>query len=103
MPRSLLILAGAVLALLAFHDRPQAHEWFPLRCCSDKDCYEISASEIEPRASGYYIRESGETFPYQKIEQPPDLPSTKGKSFRCSVNGNRKAGTICLFVEPPGA
>ncbi|WP_332692084.1 hypothetical protein [Devosia sp.] len=32
-----------------------AHEWFPVECCSDRDCARIDASAVRVVAGGYHV------------------------------------------------
>ena len=97
-------LLGALVLVAGIHGAPvQAHEassgWtYPWRCCSGQDCYEITADDIEKVPGGWRIRATGEVWPDAQTERSPD-----GLHHRCSVAGDRKQPTICLWIPPEGA
>ena len=45
--------AAASIALLAPPVDAQAHDWYPLECCSDRDC--APADTVERRDDGSYL------------------------------------------------
>lgn len=90
----LIMAASPALA----HDAPSG--WpYPSACCSEIDCYPIEGSDIEAGGQGYIIKATGEVIAYwsRKIR-----PSGDGHYHRCSHQGDRQRGTICLFL-PAGS
>lgn len=98
-----LVLPGAALLALATAPLPaSAHKaksgWkYPLECCSNKDCREVSAENISERADGYIISQTGERLGYSdpRLRDSPD-----GVYHWCSAEGAEDGRTICLFVPP---
>ena len=39
--------------MLAWSHEPRAHDWYPLECCSDRDC--APADAVERREDGSYL------------------------------------------------
>ena len=72
-----------------------AHEWYPPECCSDKDCYQITAADVRPTDDGYWLI----VLTGEKVKSKGYSPD--GQYHRCSYGGVREAGTICLFVPLP--
>lgn len=94
--KALLILMATTP--VAAHEAPTG--WFyPMECCGNKDCRVLSDKMIGEQPAGYLIRATNETVPYndRRIKQSPD-----GVYHWCSVNGDEKTATICLFVPPKG-
>lgn len=94
--RSLLLPMLAVVALAAAP--ATAHEWYPLKCCSDRDCQPIDQSEVRMTPKGWEIAATGEVIPFgdRREQYSPD-----GEFHRCSrafVQSNAEDRTICLFV-----
>jgi len=92
----LVILAALLVAPASAHDAKSGWR-HPLECCSNKDCREISASQISERPEGYVIQPTGERIPYSdhRIRVSPD-----GVYHWCSMQGRNDSATICLFIPP---
>jgi len=83
-----------LLSFLLIHTAPSG--WtYPLECCSNHDCYEISEKDIEEGPLGVKILATGETWPYDRLKYSPD-----GHYHRCSVGGKPDGFTYCLFFPP---
>jgi hypothetical protein len=107
-----LILSGiyAALVWLVFVTGAQAHDatptasaplgWtYPLSCCSNYDCKQVSNGSVSERPEGYVI-ETGEVVAYsdKRIRNSPD-----GEFHWCAHQAGVDAGrTICLFVPSRG-
>lgn len=89
-----LAIYTAFFSLLAISGKLRAHEWYPPGCCSGKDCYAIPASDVRLVADGWLVIRTNETI--DKRGFSPD-----GQYHRCSLNGDRDARTICLFIPHP--
>ena len=61
-------------------------------CCGERDCTELSDTDIGVTAGGYHIKSISETVPYSET-----LPSPNGRYWRCYWGGKRK----CFFAPPP--
>ena len=71
-----------------------AHEWYPLTCCSSRDCFPIEATDLEPVSGGYRIRATGEVIPWDQVRVTPE---EGGDHFhRCSWGGDPDGRTIGL-------
>lgn len=98
---------GILFTILATTFPAKAHQapsgWnYPIECCHDQDCYEISEKDIVIVEGGYMILANKEIVPFEKVKTSPD-----GRYHRCSYNrGDPTAGTIvdrttetiCLFI-----
>lgn len=89
-----LIVCGLLGPLPSARAHEAASGWtYPSHCCSDFDCYEIDAKELEPVKGGWRIRASGEFWSTNRVNRSPD-----GRYHRCSAQGRREGRTICLWV-----
>ena len=100
--RALLLPAAALFLCTSANLPASAHEaksgWaYPLECCSNRDCKEVSEANITQRPDGYVIAETGERVGYQdpRLRDSPD-----GVYHWCSAAGAKDGRTICLFVPP---
>jgi hypothetical protein len=110
MRNALKILGGAAVVALAWyvigatgaawsHDAPTGWK-YPWACCSNMDCRQLAAGELEERPEGYVIRSTGELVGYRdpRVKDSPD-----GLLHWCAHPAGADAGhTICLFVPPKG-
>lgn len=92
------ILLPASSLPAASHDA-KAGWTYPLSCCSDYDCREVTDAEVLEGPEGYVIKVTGEVIPMtsRKVRMSPD-----GVFHWCSVAGRDDSATICLFVPPRG-
>lgn len=93
---SVLLMTSAFLSTAAAH-KAKSGWTYPIDCCSDYDCREVSADLISERPGGYLIELNGEKITYSdsRIRHSPD-----GVYHWCSQNGRDDTRTICLFVPP---
>ena len=61
-------------------------------CCGERDCFELSSSDVTITPAGYFIKSMRETVPFDEAQ-----PSPTGSYWRCQWGGRRK----CFFA-PPG-
>ena len=91
-----MIRTAAILAIWA--SAAQAHDWYPLSCCSDQDCF---PAELTATADGWRIESSGEVVPYDdpRIKQFPELAPAEAreKPHACHIGGDTTARAICVF------
>lgn len=80
------------------HDAPTGWS-YPFICCSMNDCRPVSTGAISERPEGFVINNTGEVVAYTdtRVKNSPD-----GEFHWCSVAGEEKTRTICLFVPPRG-
>lgn len=71
-----------------------AHSWYPQKCCSDRDCYQITAEDVQLTPGGWRIVASGQIMNEDQVHYSPD-----GRYHRCS--SPRNGYTYCLFIPPP--
>jgi hypothetical protein len=102
---SFLFAFAVTLALLTLISPARAHDWYPLSCCSEKDCwqagkyYDQGAREPEPKAvKGGWLLFDGTIVPYDKTRVSPD-----GNFHVCRRGGTLagkviEAGKVCLWV-----
>lgn len=79
-----------------------AHEWYPWKCCSDKDCW-VSPDGVTATAGGWRIETSGEIVPYDDARVHPTPPEGGGEFHVCHVGADPQARALCLFVPDAGA
>lgn len=88
---ALIALTGAMLALLSSAALP--HSWYPVACCSDKDC----APEKGWRLLGTnYIMADGEVIPWSETKEGKD------EDFHVCRNLTTKK-LICAFRPLSGS
>lgn len=94
-----LIMATFTVAPANTHTAPTGWQ-YDLGCCSNADCRQIKDTDISTTDKGYVIKATGELLIYgdKKIKPSPD-----GAYHRCSVKGEDKTRTFCLYVPPPGS
>lgn len=98
-----LFLLTIIILLWFLVDKLWAHEapsgWkYPLVCCSNQDCRQISDINIKETHSGYVLTTTGEVVPYldRRIKHSPD-----DMYHVCQQHGDFDEGRIlCLFVPP---
>ncbi len=95
---TLFVLLGVSFAMAHDHwisrarmTDPVSGEW----CCNHIDCAEIPAGGVREGSGGYFIGETGETIPYQRII----WKSQDGSWWRCRNMSTNK--TRCLIGPPP--
>lgn len=86
-----LLGAAAILTCLLFMvvTGAFAHSWYPIECCSDRDCAPVADDAIEETASGFLIKATGEVVSFQKARVVPD-----GRYHVCRYPSG---GLICFF------
>jgi hypothetical protein len=88
-----------LVAAVALATAPaMAHDWYPLKCCSEQDCQPIAQSDVKMTPRGWEVAATGEVIPFgdRREHVSPD-----GEFHRCSranVDSNLEDRTICLFV-----
>lgn len=70
---------------------PVSGEW----CCNRYDCAEVPAGGVRESAGGYFVAETRETIPYQRVI----WRSEDGQWWRC--RNLRTNATRCLIGPPP--
>lgn len=76
----------------------QAHDWYPLACCSDKDCWKSAPGKVTPTERGWRIESTGEIVPYDDRRVKPTPPEGGTDFHICHRGGDPKASVLCLFV-----
>ena len=82
----------------AFTPATQAHDWYPYSCCSDRDCHPVPPEAVQFTPTGWRVRTTGETIPFDKTRFSPD-----GRYHICSRGGKPDGKTICLFTPGSGS
>lgn len=98
-----LFLLTIIILLWFVVDRVWAHEaptgWkYPLVCCSNQDCKQISDKYIKELPTGYELTITGEVvgFTDRRVKHSPD-----GFFHICQQSGDFDKGRIlCIFVPP---
>lgn len=87
-------LAGLAIAI--------AHSWYPLSCCSEKDCFPVEESDVKVTREGYRLKD-GTLIPYSAARPSPD-----GLYHVCRYQDGKGAlirleGQPACFWAPMGA
>ena len=72
---------------------PASGEW----CCNHIDCAEVPAGGVRESSGGYFISETTETIPYQRVI----WKSQDGSWWRC--RNMKTNSTRCLIGPPPNS
>ncbi|MEA2934833.1 MAG: hypothetical protein QOD74_1479 [Variibacter sp.] len=72
---------------------PVSGEW----CCNHIDCAAVPSGGVKESSGGYFVAETAETIPYQRIL----WGSQDGAWWRC--RNLRTNATRCLIGPPPGS
>lgn len=62
----------AVAMLLFAYSAARAHSWYPIECCSDRDCEPLPDDAVAIVAGGYLIKATGELIAEQEARQGKD-------------------------------
>lgn len=83
------------LVLAVFSTKASAHEWYPISCCSDKDCRALD------EAKGEWVKEEGKLWVLWDGRKHPKSSagwSPDGKFHLCE----NPSGLILCFFAPVG-
>jgi hypothetical protein len=73
-----------------------AHSWYPIECCSEKDCEPIDDGKVIDLPEGYLFP-NGQTVPYRLVKRSPD-----GKYHWCRYEHTgeiiKVKGKYCVFI-----
>lgn len=92
-----LVLAGVFAAPVLSHD------WYPLKCCSNQDCWEAGDDEVTPTEGGWRIESSGEVVPYDDPRVKVTPPEGGGRFHVCHLAADPANRALCLFVPGFGS
>jgi hypothetical protein len=84
--------ALSTLFLLASVSPPSAHSWYPIECCSERDCHELDEThgETVTETSSGWLLWDGRIVARQKARPSPDR-----KFHLCET---RSRGILCFFA-----
>lgn len=86
----------AILALVVFAcDRASAHDWYPLECCSQKDCAPVAPGSVKRTPQGWRLP-SGHVLPYDDARVKPLPPGRTGVHVCETQDAARRP--LCLFI-----
>jgi hypothetical protein len=91
-------MIATVPTFTSAHSHQAPSGWaYPINCCSNQDCREVSATLIKAGWAGYVIGDTGEVIGYadHRLKDSPD-----GLYHWCTIGGTQSGATICLFVPP---
>lgn len=74
MARPFSIFPAAVLAVFccALPGQINAHSWYPVECCSEKDCEPLPSEDVDEKPEGFTIKSTGEFIDRSKARVAPD-------------------------------
>lgn len=85
------VVAAWLMALLVsvWASVAEAHDWYPISCCHQRDCFPLAFDEVEITQEGYKLP-SGEIIPFDKARQSPDEHDNAGEKYHmCTPQGTR--------------
>ena len=65
------LAASFAVALMAGASVARGHSWYPMECCSEKDCEMVAATSIK-RDDTSWILPNGERIPFENARESPD-------------------------------
>lgn len=71
--------------------------WYDGECCSETDCREIHPSDVEESRAGWRVKATGEIISKSQTKRSGDE-----HFHRCTVGGDERAATRCLYVPEFG-
>lgn len=86
---------GAIVFVLAI-TRADAHSWYPVECCHDRDCAPVKSSDVEEGPDGYFYRLTGEFIARKNTRVSMD------EDFHLCRNEHTNL-ILCFFVPSRGA
>lgn len=87
------------LLVMAFLDEVKAHEWYPPRCCSGKDCASIDKWLPTPDGGAIVVNKFGSFKLTKEWMAANTLPSEDFNSHIC-VRCVEWKGAGCVKLEP---
>lgn len=73
-----------------------SHSWYPMECCSEKDCEIIEDGKVIDMPEGYLFP-NGQTVPHNMVRRSPD-----GKYHWCLLSGTgsiiKSEDKYCVFI-----
>ena len=89
------ILAGLLLFVFSFLGSAHSHSFYPVECCSDRDCAPYPSSLVTETPAGYAL-ETGEFIERKRVRFSPD-----GGFHLCRHEATRLI--LCFFVPNNGS
>lgn len=103
---SLAIAASAAVWFLLAWTAAHAHSWYPLECCHQNDCAEISDDNVRIGQGGYIVIVPPGSHPMWPASRPQPLqvsiPYTKAKQSpdgKYHICLNPSGGLLCFFAS----
>ena len=93
-PFLLIVIAIALLCLFGW-TLAQAHDWYPMECCSQRDCFKVNMDELVESNNGDWLYlPRNLTFSKDKIR-----PSQDRNFHVCIGNMEHNMGKpLCAFI-----
>lgn len=93
-------IALTALAMAGLMTAAGAHSWYPVNCCSERDCEALPIDGIEETATGWHVRYLSERFGAVDEVIPRDRArhSQDGRFHGCWRLSPERPRTICFFV-----
>lgn len=115
MVRIFVCLVVGILLSLLLEVKSYGHDWYPIDCCSDRDCMAIPDDAVKVTAEGYVIKLTGELIAWDdpRLRFTPEETEShfhwcrRLEDARYAAPGSadpvyRKNDTVCLFAPPGG-
>lgn len=86
----------------------QAHEWYPLECCSGVDCAKIEADTVRETKEGFVVTVAPGSHPMVKRSDPAQIyriPYAQGRvsadtAYHLCIDHTKRM--LCFFAPPGG-
>ena len=92
----------ATLALAGMMTAALAHSWYPLECCSERDCFPIKADDVKPVKGGWLLAD-GTFIAHGEARPSPDQDYHVCRFDDGKGNLIRMPGKPACFWAPMGA
>lgn len=98
-----LSITAIVVVLVLLATASFAHDWYPLACCSNRDCYELPEGLVYEGRGGYVVPShtnwNGATVA-ESVQPYTSPPSPDGKFHICT---NASGVILCFFAPGRGS
>jgi hypothetical protein len=89
----------ALVLLILMTSAALAHSWYPLECCSERDCYPVPVAKVKAVSGGWLVE--GSTF----VRHQDARPSPDGQFHICRHQDGKGAmiaipGRAACFWAP---
>lgn len=109
-------MALGTLIAITYASMLRAHEWYPVPCCNDKDCYVLPIEGVQVTQQGYYIIHIRKLVEFERANSSPDgqyhicgydaytngVPEPRIRN-NYTPNEHMNRSTVCFWAPDGGA